>query len=196
MWSWDSYFTCNSYTQVICPCFLFFSTNLPPSTTQGNLKLNTKIDMAPRLPASKLNFICDMIDSHSFSTSQMAEEAECSKLTIINIHRNLWQFGSIYAPQTQIGWKWTVMLQMTEALCHHLLEKSELYLDEMSVFLWDEFQTLITVSSIRSNNFRIKEVLFEKTLVIENLQIIRIRNSIIFEYSNIRYSISTPTLFF
>lgn len=105
--------------------------------------------MAPRLPASKLNFIRDMIDSHSFSTSQMAEEAECSKLTIINIRRNLWQFGSIYAPQTRIGRKRTVTPQMTEALCHHLLEKPGLYLDEMAVFLWDEFQTLVTVSSIR-----------------------------------------------
>lgn len=37
---------------------------------------------------------------------------------------------------------------MLEALCDHLLEKPALYLDEMVVFLWDEFQTLVT-SSIR-----------------------------------------------
>lgn len=38
---------------------------------------------------------------------------------------------------------------MLEALCDYLLEKPSLYLDEMAVFLWDEFQTLVTTSSIR-----------------------------------------------
>jgi hypothetical protein len=38
---------------------------------------------------------------------------------------------------------------MAEALCHHLLEKPGLYLDEMAVFLWDEFQEMVTTSSIR-----------------------------------------------
>lgn len=38
---------------------------------------------------------------------------------------------------------------MIEVLCNHLLEKPGLYLNEMAVFLWDEFQTLVTTSSIR-----------------------------------------------
>ena len=38
---------------------------------------------------------------------------------------------------------------MIEALCEHLSEKPGLYLDEMAVFLWDEFRTLVTTSSIR-----------------------------------------------
>jgi hypothetical protein len=38
---------------------------------------------------------------------------------------------------------------MLEALCDHLLEKPGLYLDEMALFLWDEFGTSVTVSSIR-----------------------------------------------
>jgi hypothetical protein len=38
---------------------------------------------------------------------------------------------------------------MLEALCDHLLEKPGLYLDEMPLFLWDEFQMLATTSSIR-----------------------------------------------
>ena len=100
--------------------------------------------MAPRLPSSKLYLINDMIESQSLTTSQMAEEAECSKLTIINIRRNLRLFGSIHAPPTRIGRKRTVTPSMIEALCDHLFEKPGLYLDEMAVFLWDEFQTLIT----------------------------------------------------
>ena len=79
----------------------------------------------------------------------MAEEAECSKVTIINIHRNLWQFGHVHAPSTCIGWKPTVTLLMIDALCHHLLEKPGLYLNKMAVFLWDEFCMRVTTSSIR-----------------------------------------------
>jgi hypothetical protein len=38
---------------------------------------------------------------------------------------------------------------MLEALCDHLLEKPDLYLDEMAVFLWDKFGTHVITSSIR-----------------------------------------------
>jgi transposase len=37
---------------------------------------------------------------------------------------------------------------MLEALCDHLLERPGLYLDEMVLFLWDEFHTLTTTSTI------------------------------------------------
>lgn len=38
---------------------------------------------------------------------------------------------------------------MLEALCDHLLEKPGLYLNEIAIFLWDEFLMLTTASSIR-----------------------------------------------
>ncbi|OQD92153.1 hypothetical protein PENSOL_c044G07464 [Penicillium solitum] len=105
--------------------------------------------MAPRLVPSKLHLIRDMIGSQSLITTQMAEEAECSKVMIINIRRNLRQFGSVHAPPTRIGRKPTVTPLMIDALGEHLSEKPGLYLDEMAVFLWDEFHTMITTSSIR-----------------------------------------------
>lgn len=37
---------------------------------------------------------------------------------------------------------------MLEALCNRLLEKPRLYLNEMAVFLWDEFQVHVTACSI------------------------------------------------
>jgi transposase len=37
---------------------------------------------------------------------------------------------------------------MLEALCEHLLEKPTLYLDEMAVFLWDEFEMIVSTCSI------------------------------------------------
>ena len=55
-------------------------------------------DMAPRLSPAKLVLIRDMIESQPFTTSEMAEQAESNRLTIINICRNLRQFRSMYAP--------------------------------------------------------------------------------------------------
>jgi hypothetical protein len=69
----------------------------------------------------------------------MAEEAKCSKVTIINIRRNLRQSGSVHAPSTRIGRKPTVTPLSIDAHCDHLSEKPGLYLDEMAVFLWDGF---------------------------------------------------------
>lgn len=60
--------------------------------------------MAPRLPPSKLHLIRDMIESQSLTTSQVAEEADCSKPTIKNIRRTLRQFGSVYAPMVVFPW--------------------------------------------------------------------------------------------
>jgi hypothetical protein len=38
---------------------------------------------------------------------------------------------------------------MIDVLCEHLSETPGLYLNEMTVFFWDEFRTMITTSSIR-----------------------------------------------
>lgn len=38
---------------------------------------------------------------------------------------------------------------MVQVLCDHLVEKPHLYLDEMAVFLWDEFEVLVTTWNIR-----------------------------------------------
>jgi hypothetical protein len=40
------------------------------------------------------------------------------------------------------------MVVMLEDLCGHLLEKSDLYFDEMAIFLWDEFDVQSTISTI------------------------------------------------
>jgi hypothetical protein len=41
---------------------------------------------------------------------------------------------------------------MLEALCHHLLKKHGLYLDEMAIFPWEEFQMLAMPSSGRPSH--------------------------------------------
>jgi transposase len=93
--------------------------------------------------------IQNMILSKSLTTSQMAKAAECSKHSMINISNKLRQFGNVRAPPTRVGRRPTVTPSMIEALCDRLLEKPGLYLDEMAIFLWDEFRVQVTNSSLK-----------------------------------------------
>jgi hypothetical protein len=64
------------------------------------------------------------------------------------IRSNLHYFGSTKAPPNGGGGCRSITLQMLEVLKEHLLEKPGLYLEEMAIFLWDEFDVLVSPSSI------------------------------------------------
>lgn len=104
--------------------------------------------MAPNLAPLKHELIYDMIHSGELSTSQMALAAGCNRSTILRISSNIRMFGSVKAPPNKGGRPQSVTPIMLEALCDHLLEKPNLYLDEMAIFLWDEFAIQATKSSI------------------------------------------------
>lgn len=104
--------------------------------------------MAPRLAVSKLETIRDMIISQSLTTSQMAEAAGCSKRSIITISANLRMFGDVRAPLIPGGRPRVITPIMLESLCDHLLEKPDLYLDEMAEFLFDEFKVVVSSYTI------------------------------------------------
>jgi transposase len=104
--------------------------------------------MAPRLAASQLKFIRDMICSGSLTTSQMAEAAGCSKRSIINIRSNLRLFGNVQAPPNGGGRPRIITPTMLDALRNHLQERPDLYLDEMVDFLWEEFHVLVLTFTI------------------------------------------------
>lgn len=104
--------------------------------------------MAPRRPQAKLEMIEDMVSSKSLTVSQMARAAECSKRSIINISNNIRRFGNVRASPTRIGRRRSITPCMLEALCDYLLAKPGLYIDEMVVFLWDEFRIQVTNSSL------------------------------------------------
>lgn len=103
--------------------------------------------MPPNLATSKLELIRDMISSGELSTSQMTQAAGCSKRTILRTSSNTRLFGSIEAPPNKGGRLRSIMPGMLEALRDHLLEKPNLYLDEMATYLWDEFEVQATKSS-------------------------------------------------
>jgi transposase len=104
--------------------------------------------MAPHLAASQHNMICDMILSNSLTIAQMADAAGCSERSIRAIRSNLRCFGSTKAPPNGVGRPRSITPPMLEALRERLVEKPGLYLDEMVVFLWDEFDLLASRFSI------------------------------------------------
>lgn len=92
--------------------------------------------------------IYDMISSKSLTTSQLAEAAGCSKHSIITISANLRMFSDVRAPLIPSGRPRIISPVMLEALCDHLLEKPDLYLDEMAEFLYDEFNIYASTYTI------------------------------------------------
>jgi transposase len=104
--------------------------------------------MALTLAPSKHELIYDMIHSGELSINEMARAAGCNKSTISRISSNIRMFGSVKAPLNKGGRPRNITPVMLEALCDHLFEKPALYLDEMAVFLWDEFALQATKWSI------------------------------------------------
>jgi transposase len=73
----------------------------------------------------------------------------CSPRGVRRIKQNLHFYGKTKAPSNGVGRPRSVTPPMLDALCEHLLEKPGLYLDEMELFLWDEFEVSVSTSSIR-----------------------------------------------
>ena len=104
--------------------------------------------MAPNLAPSKHELIYGMIYSGELSISQMAQAAGCNRSTILRISSNIQMFGSVKSLPNRNRQPCSITPVMLEALCDYLLEKPTLYLDEMAIFLWDEFAIQATKSSI------------------------------------------------
>lgn len=79
----------------------------------------------------------------------MAQVAQCSERSITNIRKNLRLFGSARSPPVSVGRQRSIAPIMLDALCDHLAEKPGLYVDEMAIFLWDEFNILPSSSSVK-----------------------------------------------
>src|SRR5438105_4068644 len=104
--------------------------------------------MAPNLSLSQHHHIRDMILSDSLTDGQIANVAGCTTRSIRTIKANLRCFGTCKAPANGIGRPRSITPPMLSALCDRLIEKPHMYQDEMAVFLWDEFDILVTTHSI------------------------------------------------
>jgi transposase len=89
-----------------------------------------------------------MLTDGSFSFSQIAAAAECSKNAVKAISTNLKCFGSTTAPRNGGRRPRCITQQMLDTLCEHPLTKADQYLDEMAVILWDEFEVWVSESTI------------------------------------------------
>jgi len=82
------------------------------------------------------------------SYREIAGAARCSRGAVKAISTNLRRFGSTTAPPNRRGRYRSITRPMLDALRQHLLEKPDQYLEEMEVFLWDEFEARIPKSTI------------------------------------------------
>jgi len=103
--------------------------------------------MAPNLSKLQHDVINIMIPSNA-KDAEIAEAAGCTTRSIRTIRSKIRVLGNPNAPRNSPGRKRSITPSMLNALCEHLLEKPGLYQSEMIVFLWDEFEVLVTASSI------------------------------------------------
>jgi transposase len=104
--------------------------------------------MAPHLAKSQLALITGMLSRGLFTDSQIATAANCSTRGVRRIRSNIRYYGAPQAPQNGGGRKRSITPAMLDALCEHLLETPGLYQSEIILFLVDEFDVLVTASSI------------------------------------------------
>lgn len=89
-----------------------------------------------------------MILSNDLTDEEIAKTIPCSTRSIVAIRSNLRRHGSARAPRKVAGWPRTMSTPMLHALCDHLVMKPELYLDEMAMFLYDEFRISVPEQTI------------------------------------------------
>lgn len=104
--------------------------------------------MAPRLAKSQIDLITCMNSSELFTGPEIAAAANCSTRAIRRLRSNIRYYGTYRAPGDSGGRTRSITPIMLDALCEHLLEKPGLYQSEMILFLLDEFDVLVTASSI------------------------------------------------
>ena len=101
--------------------------------------------MAPNLALSQHEQIRDMIIS-KFANATIARTVRCSTRSVQKIRSDLRCFGTTKAPPNGVGRRRTITPPMLSALLEQLIEKPKLYQDEMVIFLYDEFDVLVTNS--------------------------------------------------
>jgi hypothetical protein len=91
----------------------------------------------------------DMIRSASLSDKDIANVVNCSTRTVRSARANHLIFGNVSAPNNVRGRRPSIPSHVLNALLDHLLTKPDLYLDEMADFVWDQYELVISVASVR-----------------------------------------------
>ena len=111
--------------------------------------------MARNLESWQHEIIVHMVHSRKkLTTSQMAGIAKCTERSVTHIRKNLQLFGTARAPPVPGGRPPSITPLMLDALRDYLTQKPGLYVEEMAIFLWDEFNVLPSPSSIKRALFQ------------------------------------------
>jgi transposase len=119
---------------------------------QANRRLRAPLvqtPMAPHLAQSQRSQLHDMIRSASLSDKDIAKVVNCSTRTVRSARANHRIFGSVSAPKNVHGRRSSIPSHILTALLDHLLTKPDLYLDEMVDFVWDQYEIVVSVASVR-----------------------------------------------
>lgn len=103
--------------------------------------------MPSNLALSQHDQIRDMITC-KYRNVAIAETVRCSTRSVQKIRSNLRCFGTTKAPPNGIGRRKMITPPMLSALLERLIEKPDLFQDEMAIFLHDEFNVLVTTSTV------------------------------------------------
>ncbi|KAM0703884.1 hypothetical protein Q7P35_008890 [Cladosporium inversicolor] len=91
----------------------------------------------------------DMIQSASLSDKEIASVVNCSTRTVRSARANHRVFGSVTAPNNVRGRHSAIPPHVLAALLDHLLNKPDLYLDEMAEFVWEQYEVAASVASVQ-----------------------------------------------
>jgi len=105
--------------------------------------------MAPNLSKLQHEMSQHLYANSPFGTAVTSDLVICHQRSIQRHRSNLRYFGSTQAPKSKVGRRPAVDDMMLEALKDHLMARPDAYLDEMAVFLWDEFGVHVPLSSIQ-----------------------------------------------
>lgn len=109
--------------------------------------LENTATMAPNLTDSQHDQIRDMIKC-GCKNAAIADAVRCNVRSVKRIRSKLRCFGTTRAPPNGVGRRRIITPPMLKVLLDHLLEKPDLYQDEMAIYLYDEFEVLVTTSNI------------------------------------------------
>lgn len=104
--------------------------------------------MAPNLNAARRHLLEAMVQSSELTDIEIASNVGCTTRSVRAARSNLKSFGSTIGPNNGGGRQSMITPPMLAALLEYLVEKPGLYRDEMVVFLWDEFEMLVSEACI------------------------------------------------
>ncbi|KAJ5727959.1 copper amine oxidase [Penicillium malachiteum] len=107
---------------------------------------NPRVEDWPVMPVEKMMVSLKLVNF--FSGNPALDVAQSVVNSLRYIRSNLHMFGSPKAPLIPSGRPKSITPLMLEALCHHLSDNPGLYLDEMAIFLREEFNACVANSTI------------------------------------------------